>query len=75
VIRLRDLAMYECTAYIPDMLCQDTKRARQRQARYEARRRVGVALYPANLGGVEIDALHHGSYRTTTRTPTWICDG
>jgi hypothetical protein len=29
----------------------------QRQARYEARLRAGVALYPAPLGAVEIDAL------------------
>jgi len=59
------------------MSYEHSKRAlhRQRQARYEARQRAGVALYPANLGGVEIDALHHGSYRTTTTTPTWICDG
>ena len=69
--------MYGCTAYILDMPCEDSKRVRhrQRQARYEARQRAGVALYPANLGGVEIDALHHGSYRTTTTTPTWRCDG
>ena len=30
------IAMHECAAYIPDMSCQDSKRARQRQ-RYEAR--------------------------------------
>ena len=38
---------------------QDSKllRQRQRQARYEARQRAGVALYPAPLGGVEIDTL------------------
>jgi hypothetical protein len=38
---------------------QDSKRARhrQRQARYEARQRAGVALYPAPLGAGEIDAL------------------
>ena len=30
---------------------------RQRQARYEARQRAGVALYPAPLGASEIDAL------------------
>ena len=43
------LAIYECTAYIPDMSREDSKRARQRQrqARYEARQRAGVALYPA----------------------------
>ena len=37
----------------------DSKRERQRrrQARYEARQRAGVALYPAPLGAVEIDAL------------------
>jgi hypothetical protein len=34
------LAICECTAYIPDMSCDDSKRARhrQRQAAYEARR-------------------------------------
>jgi hypothetical protein len=38
---------------------EDSKRARhrQRQARYEARQRAGVALYPAPLGAAEIDAL------------------
>ena len=51
--------MHECTAYIDDMSCQDSKRARhrQRQARYEARLRDGVALYPVPLGAAEIDAL------------------
>jgi hypothetical protein len=51
--------MYECSAYIPDMSCEHSKRAlhRQRQARYEARLRAGVALYPAPLGAVEIGAL------------------
>jgi hypothetical protein len=51
--------MYECAAYIPDMSCEDSKRAchRQRQARYEARLRAGVALYPAPLGAGEIEAL------------------
>ena len=46
-------------AYIPDMSCEDSKRARhcQRQARYEARQRAGVALYPAPLGAGEIDTL------------------
>jgi hypothetical protein len=41
------------------MSCQDSKRARhrQRQARYEARQRAGVALYPAPLSAAEIDAL------------------
>jgi hypothetical protein len=32
-------------------------RHRQRQARYEARRRAGLALYPTPLGAAEIDAL------------------
>jgi hypothetical protein len=32
-------------------------RQRQRQARYEARQRAGVALYPAPLGAAEIDTL------------------
>jgi hypothetical protein len=51
--------MYECTAYIPDMSSEDSERARhrQRQARYEARLRDGVALYPVPLGALEIDAL------------------
>jgi hypothetical protein len=33
--------MYYCAAYIPDMSCEDSKRARhrQRQAAYEARLR------------------------------------
>jgi hypothetical protein len=41
------------------MSCPDSKRVhqRQRQARYEARQRAGVALYPAPLGADEIDAL------------------
>ena len=30
---------------------------RQRQARYEARQRAGVALYPAPLSADEIDVL------------------
>jgi hypothetical protein len=51
--------MYECSAYMPDMSCQDAKRARhrQRQAAYEARQRAGLCLYPAPLGAAEIDAL------------------
>jgi hypothetical protein len=46
-------------AYIPDMSCEDSKRARhrQRQAQYEARLREGVALYRVPLGSLEIDAL------------------
>ena len=53
------LAICGWLAYIPDMSCQDAKRARhrQRQARYEARLRDGVALYPVPLGASEIDAL------------------
>jgi hypothetical protein len=41
------LAMYKCTTYIPDMSCEDSKRARhrQRQAAYEARQRAGLRLY------------------------------
>jgi hypothetical protein len=41
------------------MSCEGTKRARhrQRQARYEARQRAGVALYSCPLGALEIDAL------------------
>jgi hypothetical protein len=51
--------MYRCTAYIPDMSRQDSKRARQRQrqARYEARQRAGIGLYPAPLGAGEIETL------------------
>ena len=51
--------MHECAAYIPDMSCEESERTRhrQRQARYEARLRAGIALYPAPLGAVEIDAL------------------
>lgn len=41
------------------MLYEDSRRAhhRQRQARYEARQRAGVALYPVPLGATEIDML------------------
>ena len=41
------------------MSCQESKREshRERQARYEARQRAGVALYPVALGALEIDAL------------------
>jgi hypothetical protein len=51
--------MHECTAYIPDMSCQDSKRARhrQRQAAYEARMREGVGLFPTPLRASEIDVL------------------
>ena len=43
--------MRECTAYIPDMSREDSERARhrQRQARYEARKR----LYMGEVGAVE----------------------
>ena len=36
--------MHECSAYIPDMSCQDSKRARhrQQQAAYEARFAVAI---------------------------------
>ena len=53
------LAVYECSAYIPDMSSEDSERARhrKRQARYEARLRDGVALYPVPLGAAELDAL------------------
>jgi len=70
-----DLAIYECVAYMPDMSCRDSKRARrrQRQARYEARRRSGVALYPAPVGVVERDALYLNYYRATT--PTGMAHG
>jgi hypothetical protein len=46
-------------AYIPDMSCQDSKRARQRQrqARYEARLRDGIGLFPTPLRSSEIDVL------------------
>ena len=41
------------------MLYEDSRRAhhRQRQARYEARQRAGVALYPVPLGATELNAL------------------
>jgi hypothetical protein len=45
--------------YISDMSCEDSKRARhrQRQARYEARMREGVGLFPTPLRASEIDVL------------------
>ena len=51
--------MSHCTAYIADMSCQDSKRARhrERQARYEARVRAGVMLCLVPLGPDEISAL------------------
>ena len=51
--------MHECSAYIPDMSCEDTKRARhrQRQAAYEARVRDGIGLFPTPLGASELDVL------------------
>jgi len=51
--------MCDCTAYIADMSRQESKRVRhrQRQARYEARQRAVLALYPAPLSAAEIDAL------------------
>ena len=51
--------MYERTAYIADMSCEDSKRARHRQrhAAYEARLRAGVMLCLVPLGSDEIDAL------------------
>jgi hypothetical protein len=51
--------MHECTAYIPDMSCDDPKRARhrQRQAAYEARVRAGIGLFPTPLGASELDVL------------------
>jgi hypothetical protein len=41
------------------MLYEDSRRVRhrQRQARYEARQRAGVALYPVPLSADEIDVL------------------
>ena len=41
------------------MLHEESRRLRhrQRQARYEARQRAGVALYPVPLGATEIDML------------------
>ena len=43
--------MHECSAYIPDMSCEDSKRARhrQRQARYEARSPERLPLSPGAL--------------------------
>ena len=49
--------MCECTAYIPDMSGDDSQRARQRQARYEARLRDGIGLFPTPLGASELDVL------------------
>ena len=41
------------------MSCPESKRARhrQRQARYEARLRDGIGLFPTPLGASEIDVL------------------
>ena len=62
-------------AYIPDMSCEDSKRARhrQRQARYEVRMRAGVALYPAPLSAIEIDAgrQHRGAVFFSRSAPKW----
>jgi hypothetical protein len=51
--------MDESTAYIADMSCDDPRRARhrQRQARYEARLRDGIGLFPTPLRASEIDVL------------------
>ena len=51
--------MYWCSAYIPEMSCEDSKRARhrQRQAAYEARLRDGIGLFPTPLRASEIDVL------------------
>jgi hypothetical protein len=51
--------MSERSAYIPDMSCQDSKRARhrQRQARYEARLRDGIGLFPTPICASKIDVL------------------
>jgi hypothetical protein len=55
-------------------MCQEFKRLRRRQVRYEARLRAGVALYPAPLGAVEIDALATLSWlpERPSRTPRSI---
>ena len=49
--------MHNCLSYIPDMSCEDSKRARhrQRQALYEARSRDGIGLFPTPLRASEID--------------------
>jgi hypothetical protein len=59
LISCSHLAIYECTDYIPDMSCEDSKRARhrQRQAHYEARLRDGIGLFPIPLRASEIDVL------------------
>jgi hypothetical protein len=56
--------MYECTVYIPDMADDDSKRARhrQRQARYEARLRDGIGLFPTSLRASEIATLINLNY-------------
>jgi hypothetical protein len=44
--------MYECPAYIPDMSCDDPKRARhcQRQAAYEARFATAIEAEQSLMG-------------------------
>ena len=56
--------MFECSAYIPDMSREDSKRARhrQRQAAYEARLRDGIGLFPIPLRASEIDVLISFNY-------------
>jgi len=51
--------MYECSAYIPDMSGEDSKRAlhRQRQARYEAHLRDGIGPFPTPVRASEIAQL------------------
>jgi hypothetical protein len=57
--RNQSVAMSEFMAYIPDMSSHDAKRVRhrQRQARYEARLRDGIGLFPTPLRASEIDVL------------------
>lgn len=38
--------MYRCVAYIPDMSCSDSKRARQRQRQAETSQRERLPLSP-----------------------------
>jgi hypothetical protein len=52
------------------MSCQDSKRVRQRQrqARYEARLRNGIGLFPTPLGASEIDVLISLNYLPEGKT-------
>jgi hypothetical protein len=49
LIRRRSSSEYQCTAYILDMSCQDSKRARQRQRQAETSQRERMPLSPGAL--------------------------